>query len=338
MKNILILSTVAFVFWACSFSPKYYTHSGEIFGTRFNIKYEYNKNLSKQIDSLLNNFNNCFSNYNPNSIISKINNNETHEINDLINNMFQTSFEVNQTTNGAFDITVAPIVNLWGFGWKKNHNKNIPDSALIDSVLQYVGMDKIQVIGNKIVKTCPNVTVVVNAIAKGLSVDYISEYFDSLQIKNYLVEIGGEVYCKGINHKKKNWTLGIEKPIENSNYDNRENQIRIQINEKGIATSGNYRQFLEYNKQKYGHTIDPRTGYPAKNSLLSVSVISESTMLSDAYATAFMVSGLEESIKILENLKNIDVYFIYLDENLNEKTYATKGFENMYVKNVKKND
>jgi thiamine biosynthesis lipoprotein len=306
---------------------KYRFHEGPIQGTTFHITYEWYKDLSSEIDSLLHTFNTFLSNYDQNSVISKINNNETNDVNELISDMIVTSSEVYKVTDGAFDITIAPIANLWGFGWIKKEEQSVPDSMVVDSVLQYVGMEKIRIEDHKIYKSAPGVTIIGNAIAQGLSADYVSGYFAGLGIKNFLVEIGGEVYCSGVNPEKNVWRIGIDKPIENTGYDYRERQLIVCLNNKGIATSGNYRKFLNDGNKKYGHSIDPRTGYPAENSLLSVSVISESAMLSDAYATAFMVLGLERSMEITETLSNFEAFFIYLDENNNEATTFSSGFE-----------
>lgn len=312
---------------------KYRFHEGPIQGTMFHITYEWDKDLSYEIDSLLYTFNTFLSNYDPNSIISGINNNETDEANELVIDMIKVSAEVHDATDGAFDITVAPLANMWGFGWEKKENNIIPDSIQIDSVLQYVGMEKIQIIGNKIIKSDPNVSIIGNAIAQGLSADYVSDYFKGLGLENFLVEIGGEIYCYGVNPKRNPWRVGIDKPIEGTGYEDRENQLIVSLENKSIATSGNYRKFLEDGNKKYGHSIDPRTGYPAENSLLSVSVISETAMLSDAYATAFMVIGLDKAMEIAEKLENFEAFFIYLDKDSIETVAFSSGFEKYIYSN-----
>jgi thiamine biosynthesis lipoprotein len=312
---------------------RYRFHQGPIQGTEFHITYEWHEDLSEEIDSLLQTFNAYLSNYDPNSIISQINNNVDVEINKLIAEMIQTSQEIYENTGGAFDITVAPLANAWGFGWSKDNDEKIPGSATIDSIMQYVGMNKIQVSGNKIFKTNPNVTIIGNAIAQGLSADYISDYFIERGLRNFLVEIGGEVFCHGLGPVSNNhWRVGIDKPVEGSGYGNRESQLIVALSGKGIATSGNYRKFIKEGEQKLGHSIDPRTGYPAQNSLLSVSVVSKSAMISDGYATAFMVMGLEASLSLAEQIEDLEAFFIYTDENGEEKTMCTSGFEN-YIYN-----
>ncbi|MDD4150744.1 MAG: FAD:protein FMN transferase [Bacteroidales bacterium] len=306
---------------------EYRFYEGPIQGTTFHITYEWNADLSKEIDSLLLNFNKSLSNFDPNSQISKINKNETDELDVLAFEMMEASRFVYEKTNGAFDVTVAPIVNEWGFGWTGKHNNVIPNSSIIDSLLQFVGMDKIKIENSKLIKNNPNTMIVTNAIAKGFSVDYVSDYFFQLGLSNFLVEIGGEIYCFGENQSGEPWRIGIDKPIEGSGEENRENQIIINLSNKAIATSGNYRRYIETGKQKYGHSIDPRTGYPASNSVLSVSVIGNNCMECDAFATGFMVEGLERSIKIVEDIDNLEAYFIYLDDNNQVKSIWSSGFE-----------
>ena len=329
MKKLSFI-ILCFIMFSCKTSKKteYWYYEGPIQGTTFHIKYEWNEDLANDIDSLLQTFNKYLSNYDTTSVISKINNNLDYEINNLVTRMISASFEIYNKTNGAFDITIAPLANLWGFGWINKEEKSIPDSLIVDSILQYVGMDKIILKDNMIVKSNPDIKIIGNAIAQGLSADYVSEYFLELGLDNFLVEIGGEIYCHGLNPNGKIWSIGIDKPVEDSKYEDRENQLMVGLSNKGIATSGNYRKFFREKDQKYGHSIDPRTGYPAENSLLSVSVISNSAMESDGYATAFMVMGLKESLIIAEELNELEAYFIYEDENGDERVIYTSGFDN----------
>lgn len=309
----------------------YYKYSGPIQGTMFNITFEWHEDLAPQIDSLLQSFNESLSNYDPNSQISKINNNQTDATDELVQEMLESSLLVYQNTDGAFDITVAPIVNAWGFAWDKTDEQEMPTTEEIDSILQYVGMDKVQISNGKVVKDCYETQFVTNAIAQGLSVDYVSDYLKKIGLENFLVEIGGEVYCYGNSNRGTPWRIGIDKPIEDSGYDNRENQIIINLSGRAIATSGNYRKFVENNGEKVGHSIDPRTGYFAENSLLSASVVSSSCMLCDAYATSFMVSGLEKSLEIIEKLENTEAYFIYQDDDGDVKFAYSSGFQEFVV-------
>ena len=193
-------------------------------------------------------------------------------------------------------------------------------------------MDKWKIVDNKVVKEFPEAKLISNAIAKGQSVDFVANFLISQGVENFLVEIGGEIVCKGKNPKGEIWKIGIDKPIEDEVYENRENQIIINVSDRAIATSGNYRQFIESGSKKYAHTINPKTGYPEENELLSVTVIASDCMTADAYATAFMASGLEKSKQILEKNNSIDAYFIYHDSLNNVYDYYTKNFEQYIVK------
>ena len=303
----------------------YYLASGPIQGTMYNITYEWSEDLSSEIDSLLQTFNKSLSNYDANSTISRINRNETDIADQLFLEMFYASLEVYNNTDGYFDITIAPIANLWSFGWKNNKANEIT-KEVIDSLLQYVGMNKVQMQGKYVIKDKPEIQFIGNAIAQGQSVDYVSNYLKGLGVKNFLVEIGGEIYCEGVNSSGSKWRIGIDKPIEESGYDDRQNQAIVILSGKAIATSGNYRKFVEQNGVKFGHSINPVTGYPAENSLLSVTVIADKCILADAYATAFMVTGLHRAIEIVEAEQGIEAYFIYLDGD-SPSDYATKGFK-----------
>ncbi|MDD2635693.1 MAG: FAD:protein FMN transferase [Bacteroidales bacterium] len=333
MKYLYIL-IIPILLISCQNKGKkeYRFYEGPIQGTTFHITYEWDTDLSKQIDSLLQVFNKSLSNFDPNSNISKINKNETDKLDPLSSEMLKTARMVYEKTNGAFDVTAAPVINAWGFGWTGKINNIIPDSLIIDSLMQFVGMHKIQMENLKLIKNNENTMIVTNAIAKGLSVDYVSDYFLNLGLENFLVEIGGEIYCSGQNQKGQEWRIGIDKPIEGSDENNRENQIIINLSGKAIATSGNYRRYVEEGKVKFGHSIDPRTGYPALNSILSVSVIGENCMLCDAFATGFMVEGLEKSIQITESIDNLEAYFIYIDKNNQENTAWSSGFDKHVLK------
>ncbi|MDR2836227.1 MAG: FAD:protein FMN transferase [Bacteroidales bacterium] len=329
-KNYFILIFCVLILFSACNKNKYYSHEGFTQGTTFHIKYEYSKNISKEIDSLLKQFSCDFSNYDSLSLISKINRNETDSLNPLMEKMFKSAIEIANITDGALDITIAPIANVWGFGWKGKNDNFLPDSTLIDSLMTYVGIEKIKIKNHKIIKSNPKIQIITNAIAQGLSSDYISDYFTSLGIENFLVEIGGEIFCKGMNPNQKKWTIGIEKPV-NSAEGNRENELLIELSDKSIVTSGNYRKFFENGGKKYAHTINPKTGFPSENSLISVSVISNSAMLSDGLATAFMVLGLKKSIKIVNSLSDVEAFFISIDDNGNENIFYSENFE-QYIK------
>ncbi len=310
---------------------EYLKISGFAQGTSYHITYENSKNedYTDPIDSILKAFDKSCSMYDSTSIISRINDNDpTVEADDWFIDVFKKSVEVSTLSGGALDITVGPVVRAWGFG-----NKPIAkhDKAYIDSLLHYVGMDKVRLEGRKIIKKYPEVSLDVNAVAQGYSVDVISKFFEDKGIKNYLVEIGGEVRCKGTNAKDKLWHVGIDKPSDESIAPGDQLQAIIELNNKSLTTAGNYRKFFVENGVKYGHTIDPKTGFPAKNTLLSATVISDDAVTADAWDTAFMVLGLEKSKELVKKLPGIDVYFIYSNENGEYEVYFSEGLKKMIV-------
>jgi thiamine biosynthesis lipoprotein len=310
---------------------EYLKISGFAQGTSYHVTYENSKNedYTDPIDSILKAFDKSCSMYDSTSIISKINNNNpTVEADDWFIDVFKKSVEVSTLSGGALDITVGPVVRAWGFG-----NKPIAkhDKAYIDSLLQYVGMDKVKLEGRKIIKKYPGVSLDVNAVAQGYSVDVISKFFEDKGIKNYLVEIGGEVRCKGTNAKNKLWHVGIDKPSDENIAPGEQLQAIIELNNKSLTTAGNYRKFFVENGVKYGHTIDPKTGFPAKNTLLSATVVCDDAVTADAWDTAFMVLGLQKSKELVKKLPGINVYFIYSNENGEYEVYFSEGLKKMIV-------
>ena len=301
-------------------------------GTSYHITYENsnNKDYSADIDSILKVFNKSLSVYDSTSIISRINNDDPMvEADDWFVNVFNKSAEVNALSGGAFDITVGPVVHAWGFG-------NAPlarhDTAYIDSLLQFVGMKNVKLEGRKIVKKYPGVKIDVDALAQGYSVDVVCDFFKSKGIQNYLVEIGGEVRGKGTNARNKLWHIGIDRPTEGNMSPGNDLQAIIEINNQSLSTSGNYRKFFVEKGVKYAHTIDPKTGFPARNTLLSASVICDDCITADAWATAFMVLGVDKSKELLSKLKGIDVYFVYSNPKGDFEIYYTDGVKKMLVK------
>ena len=332
MKLAGFAVVLVLVLAACqSKKNEYLRISGFAQGTTYNITYENsnNEDYSDDIDSILKAFDRSLSIYDSTSIISRINDNDpTVEADDWFVTVFNKSAEVSAISGGAFDITVGPVVKAWGFG-------NAPiakhDTAYIDSLLQFVGMDKVKLEGRKIIRKSPGVKIDVNAIAQGFSVDVVSNFFENKQIKNYLVEIGGEVRCKGTNAKNNLWHIGIDKPNDGNITPGGELQAIIELNNKSLTTAGNYRKFFVENGVKYGHTIDPKTGFPARNTLLSATVVCDDAMTADAYDTVFMVLGLEKSLELLKKLPGIDVYFIYSNPEGEFEIYFSEGLKKMIV-------
>ena len=300
-------------------------------GTNYHITYENstNEDYSEAIDSLLKAFDKSCSMYDSTSIISRINNNDPAvEADDWFIDVFKKSAEVCALSGGALDITVGPVVHAWGFGTAPIAKH---DKAYIDSLLQYVGMDKVKLEGRKVIKKSLGVSLDVNAVAQGYSVDVVSKFFEDKGIKNYLVEIGGEVRCKGTNAKDKLWHVGIDKPTDEEIAPGGQLQAIIELDNKSLTTAGNYRKFFVENGVKYGHTIDPKTGFPAKNTLLSATVVCDDAITADAWDTAFMVLGLEKSKDLLKKLPGIEVYFIYSNEQGEYEVFFSEGLRKMIV-------
>jgi thiamine biosynthesis lipoprotein len=332
MKSAGFALIIVILLSACqSKKSEYLRISGFAQGTTYSITYENsnNEDYTFEIDSILKAFDQSLSIYDSTSIISRINDNDpTVEADDWFITVFNKSAEVSAISGGAFDITVGPIVKAWGFG---NTSIAKHDTAYIDSLLQFVGMDKVKLEGRKVIKKYPGVKIDVNAIAQGYSVDVVSGFFESKKIKNYLVEIGGEVRCKGTNAKNMLWHIGIDKPNEGNIIPGGELQAIIELNNKSLTTAGNYRKFFVENGVKYGHTIDPKTGLPARNTLLSATVVCDDAMTADAYDTVFMVLGLEKSKELLKKLPGIEVYFIYSNAQGEFEVYVSEGLKNMIV-------
>jgi thiamine biosynthesis lipoprotein len=302
---------------------EYVSFMGFTQGTSYHITYESRKgeHLQTRIDSLLAEFDTSLSIYLPQSIISRFNRNDPGvTADDRFTTVFNKSAEVYQMTGGAFDITVGPIVNAFGFGTGDTLNV---DSTLIDSLKQYVGMDKVGLENGKLIKSDPHIILDVNAIAQGYSVDVVASFLEYRNIRNYLIEIGGEVRAKGKNENNMLWRIGIDKPEEGNSIPGADLEAVVSLRNRSLATSGNYRKFYIKNGIKYVHTIDPHSGYPVISNLLSATVVAKDCITADAYATAFMVIGVDKSIEFLKKNNFLDAYLIYADEQGNFRIFVT---------------
>jgi thiamine biosynthesis lipoprotein len=305
----------------------YSTILGFTEGTSYRIIYEGHENFQQEIESLLSSFEKSLSVYDPSSIISRVNRNENIEIDNYFEIVFNRAKEISLQTEGLFDISAEPLFRAWGFS---SEGKNIPDKEKIEELKKYIGMDKIRLENKRIIKNHPNIVLNANAIAKGYSADIVASFLDK-NCDNYLVEIGGEIRVKGYNPQGEAWSIGIDRPTE-GNYLPGENglQLILQITNKGIATSGNNRQFYIENGRKITHTINPATGYPAKHNLISTTVIANDALTADAYATAFMVGGMEKAGQWIEENPELDAIFI-CDEQGEYKVYYTSLIENKLI-------
>lgn len=293
---------------------------GAVFGTFYHITYQSDKNLQAGIDSTLAEVDNSLSPFNKQSIITAINNGEDIEVNGMFTDVFTLAKEVSAQTEGAFDITVAPLVNLWGFGFKNMNN--VTDST-VDSLLQFVGINSVSLSNGHIKKEHPETMLDCSAIAKGYGVDAVGIYLEKMGVSNYMVEIGGEVRLRGNNPRGDLWSIGINKPIDDSLSVSNDIQQVVRTTNLSMATSGNYRNFYIKGGKKYAHTIDPRTGYPVQHTILSSTVLANDCATADAYATSFMVLGLDGAKKVLKAHPELRVFFILSkDDGTIEEWYS----------------
>ncbi|WP_455584510.1 FAD:protein FMN transferase [Bacteroides sp.] len=320
--GILLLATIWIL--ARKNNIPYQSINGLVFGTIYNITYQYDGDLKSEIEAELKRFDNSLSPFNDTSVISRVNRNEEIVTDSFFQTCFNRSMEISKETDGAFDITIAPLANAWGFGFKKG---KFPDSIMVDSLLQITDYTKVRLVDGKVVKEDPRIMLSCSAVAKGYSVDVVARLLDKKGIQNYMVDIGGEIVAKGKNSRNGLWRIGINKPIDDSLSVNQEIQTVLELTNVGLATSGNYRNFYYKDGKKYAHTIDPRTGYPVQHNILSATVIAEDCMTADALATAFMVMGLEEASTFANEHPSIDACFIYSDENGNFQTFFTEGMK-----------
>ncbi|MEP5339930.1 MAG: FAD:protein FMN transferase [Algibacter sp.] len=295
---------------------------GSVFGTFYQVTYDSENNYEKQLDSLFYVINKSMSTYQTNSDISKLNRNESHVVDAHFINVFETSKDIYNKTEGAFDPTIGAVVNAWDFG---PEGKIVDlDSLKINNLMASVGLNKVSLIQDKINKP-QSAFLDFNAIAKGYGVDVVGRYLESQNIKNYLINIGGELRARGVNVSSDNlWTVGVENP--NFNGSQSINKI-IFLKDKAMATSGTYRKFkLDENGNRYAHIIDTKTGYPSKTNLLSISVIADDCMIADAYATAFQAMGIEKVKAFLKSHPELKVFLIFENEKKEFETLSLNGF------------
>ena len=301
-------------------SAPFQKNEGTIFGTIYHASYQYPSSLQKEITEELQKVDNSLSPFNEKSIITQINSGSNIEADSMFLYVYSLANRISKATDGAFDITVAPLVNAWGFGFK--HKEEIT-KAKIDSIKAFVGYTSVRLQGKRIVKQDARTMLDCSAIAKGYGSDVVAQLFDRKGIKNYMIEIGGEIVVKGNNAEGKTWNIGVIKPTNDSTNTKEELQTVINISNIAMATSGNYRNFYYKDGKKFAHTIDPFTGYPVQHSILSSTVFAPNCATADAYATSFMVMGLEKAKTILSKNNELKAYFIYSDKNGELKTWHT---------------
>lgn len=341
MKNYFALLFALFLLYGCGGSNEKkqelipYELHGEAQGTTFTVKYlsKDSLDLSREVMDILVNIDQELSLWVDSSELCKFNRQSlsTRYIDSssiYFPSVFKLSKEVFQRTNGAFNPAVMPLVKYWGFARKSEHPEQI-DSLKIDSLMQHISFNMVQLVGAGFVYAVADFDLQLdfNAVAQGYSVDVIAELLTKNNIEHYMVEIGGEVVAKGKNAQGEWWTIGIDKPKDNNT--DRELQAVVQLENRALATSGNYRKFYEKDGIKYSHTIDPSTGYPVQHTLLSASVFASDCGTADAYATAFMVMGVEKTKEFLKENPDLklDVYLIFSDEKGEFKTWISEGIK-----------
>ena len=279
---------------------RYYHNTGKVFGTYYNIRYEASEDLEEGILGRLCEVDTVLSMFNPSSEISRLNRGESMDVSPLFETVYQEARQISELSGGAFDITVAPLVNYWGFGTTvKDNGERLKDKGEIDSILQFVGYQLIDLHEHQLYRFDERTQLDLSAIAKGLGCDRVAGYLKE-RCANYLVDIGGEIVAEGVNRQGKPWTVGVTKPVDDAECQTQELQDTIRTTHIAMATSGNYRRFYYEGSEKRSHTIDPRTGYPVQHNLLSATVVAENCMRADALATACMVLGARDAMEMIE--------------------------------------
>lgn len=323
----LVIGTVIIV--SRQQSTPYQHDRGMVFGTVYHITYQSSKSLQKDIEAELAKVDASLSPFNERSIITAVNENRDTVVNKMFSDVFALAMKISDSTNGAFDITVAPLVNAWGFGFKGGA---MPSRHQVDSLKALVGYHKVSLTNGRVSKTDPRIMLDCSSIAKGYGCDVVAKFLSAKGIDNYMVEIGGEIITRGISEKRLPWKIGVTKPTDDSLNVNQEIQTIINVTDKAMATSGNYRNFYYKNGRKYAHTIDPSTGYPVQHNILSSTVIADDCATADAYATAFMVMGLDKAKAILSRHPELMAYFILASDDGTNKVWFSPSMKDKIAK------
>ena len=293
MKRLIIAVVLVFTLLSCG-RMEYRKSAGKVFGTYYAITYQAREDLTQGMREVMGRVNKSLSTFDSTSVISKVNANKDVVLDTLFINMFNKAQEISALTGGAFDITVAPLVNAWGFGFDPSSDKKWLSASQVDSIMQFVGYKKVWIEDSILVKADPRVQLDASAIAKGYGCDLVADYLRSKGCNNFMVDIGGELVVSGVNPRGTKWRVGVSKPENTSEAAVAE---VMEITNCAVATSGNYRQFYYTEDGMVGHTIDPRTGCPAVNNIVSATIIAPTCMEADAFATASMVVSDSTTIK-----------------------------------------
>jgi len=322
------------IFCGCSHSDNtvLVANSGHAQGSYYHIKYmsDNGYDYHSQIDSILQEVDSSLSIYQSFSLISKLNNKKLTNTDSLFKVVFLASKIVFNQTHGYFDCSISPLVNHYGFYNYTKGDSIVIDSIKVNKLLSNTGFQKINLIGDSLVLP-KDMRLDFNALAQGYTVDLIANFLNAKNVTNYLIEVGGELIASGLNSENKLWRIGIDKPIDRINNNNNRFQFILDLDNKALATSGNYRKYYEKDGIKYSHTIDPFTGFPAQNNLLSVTVIHDDCMFADAYATALMVMGVEKAKQFAYNNSDIEIYLVFTDNDGEWKTYISPGMSRRII-------
>ena len=336
ISALLGLAVAALLIWGWKDEPRlqYFRNEGKVFGTYYNIRYEARADLQDSIKAALTAFDNSLSMFNPHSILSAINDNRDTTTDAAFEAMWSEAERVYALSCGAFDITVAPLVNFWGFGRRvagdsySNLQSSISNlQSSIDSLLSFVGFEKVALVNHRVVKDDYRTQIDGGAVAKGQACDMIAAVLSRQGCTNWLVDIGGEVVAHGVNDKGEPWHIGITKPNLNNEGAQEDLQQVLAVSDICMATSGNYRNYYYADGERRSHTIDPRTGYPVQHSLLSATVVSSSCMRADALATACMVLGAEEALAMIDRAGDAACYLIVAENDSLQVVQSAKWAE-----------
>jgi thiamine biosynthesis lipoprotein len=329
----LILVAVLAIVWFYRDSQKpeneklsYIFISGEAQGTTYNITYSdrENRNFKEEVDSILHQFDLSLSTYVKNSEIVRFNKSDSFEFKSpYFYPVLKRSKEIFEASEGSFDPTVYPLIAAWGFGPEK---VDFPDSSRIEEIKEYVGFEYINFDEHRVVKEKQNVSLDFNAIAQGYSIDVVFDYLKAQGIENMMVELGGELRVGGKNENDDLWSIGIDDPKQEKGQQAKRIAI-IKLDNEAISTSGNYRKFFMHDEKKYGHSINPKTGYPIQRDIISATVVAPTCMEADAWSTAFMITGLAKAKEILKNQPQLEVFLIYEDENGHLQQFISESIE-----------
>lgn len=333
-RNILLITTAAF-FYCCSgkSDPKEnrtvidgFAQGGTYHIVLKGTGYD-RESLKREIDSLFSVIDYSMSLYNPESLLSRLNRNETDSVDQFITRCIEQAEQISRESDGAYDVTIKPLTAAYGFA-----EDSTSEAPNVDSLLQLVGYEKIAIRDGRLTKQNSNMQIDLNSLAQGATVDFIASWLDTKGFENYIIEMGGEIFCRGTNPNDTPWHVGIDRPIEGNLTPGANLQVIIEVSGQGLATSGNYRKYYTTDDgRKIVHTIDARTGEPVISNLLSATVVAPTATLADAYGTLFMILGLDRSKEFLSTHPDLQAYLIYSDDTGNLKTYVTPGLAAMIV-------